>query len=266
MDMTGEAGVRQNYSYRRRMMPLAVVIAVIGITLTACSSGGTSSATSSTTAGSGPNKKAMAAVLLQVSDLPSGWAESSKPQSSSSDAATKKAAQSIPACRAFVAQADIEKKQTQLSSATFTDPAMPSDAANEASNQGVGYASEAQAKTAYAAYASSQTSVCLQQVFDNLVKEHVASINAGGGPPATVTAEVQILGVPAAGDATTAYEIVLTIDVAGTAQKIGFVVQIVRVGQYVISYNATMYQAAPDKFGQNLVDRSVVRFEAALAA
>src|SRR5665647_1568180 len=107
MDMTGEAGVRQNYSYRRRMMPLAVVIAVIGITLTACGSGGTSSATSSTTAGSGPNKKAMAAVLLQVSDLPSGWAESSKPQSSSSEAATKKAAQSIPACRAYVAQADI---------------------------------------------------------------------------------------------------------------------------------------------------------------
>ena len=264
--MTGEAGVRQNCSYRRRMMPLAVVIAVIGITLTACGSGGTSSATSSTTAGSGPNKKAMAAVLLQVSDLPSGWAESSKAQSSSTDdAATKKAAQSIPACRDFVAQTDIEKKQTKLSSATFNDSAMPSDAANDAFNQVVGYGSEAQAKTAYAAYASSQISVCLQQVFDNLVKEQVASINAGGGPP-TVTTGGQILGVPAAGDATTADEIVITVDVAGTTQKFGFVVQFVRVGQYVISYTAMMYQAAPDKFGQNLVDRSVVRFGAALAA
>jgi len=142
---------------------------------------------------------------------------------------------------------------------------MPSDAANYASNQVVGYGSEAQAKTAYAAYASSQISVCLQQVFDNLVKEQLASINAGGGPP-TVTTGGQILGVPAAGDATTADEIVITVDVAGTTQKFGFVVQFVRVGQYVISYTAMMYQAAPDKFGQNLVDRSVVRFGAALAA
>ncbi len=143
---------------------------------------------------------------------------------------------------------------------------MPADSANDASNQVVGYSSEAQAKTAYAVYAASETSTCLQQVFDKLLKEQVASINAEGGPTATVTADVQRLGVPAAGDATTAYEVVVTIDVAGTTKQLGFVVQIVRLSKYVVSYSATMYQPAPDKFGENIVDRSMARFEAALAA
>jgi hypothetical protein len=207
----------------------------------------------------------MATVLLRSSDFPTGWAESSKPQATSNEAATKKVAKSITACRSFVVQSDLEKQHTKLSSLTFSDSAMPADAANEASNQVVGYSSEAQAKTAYAAFAGSQTGVCLQQVFDKLLNEQVASINAKGGPTATVSAEVQRLGVPAAGDATTAYEIVVTIDVATTKQQLGFVAQIVRLNQYVVSYNATMYQAAPDKFGENLVDRSMARLEAALA-
>jgi hypothetical protein len=33
----------------------------------------------------------------------------------------------------------------------------------------------------------------------------------------------------------------------------------------VVCHNATMYQAGPDKFGENLVDRSMARLEAALA-
>jgi hypothetical protein len=103
-------------------------------------------------------------------------------------------------------------------------------------------------------------------VFDKILKEQVASINAKGGPVATVTAQVQRVGVPSAGDATTAYEIVVSIDVAGTQQQLGFVVQIVRLNQYVVSYNATAYQSLPDKFGENLVDRSMARFEAALSA
>jgi hypothetical protein len=141
---------------------LVVMVAALGIFLTACSSGGSSSTSSGATGGSAPNKTAMAAVLLRASDFPTGWVESSKPQSTSNDAATKKAAQSITACREFVAQADIEKRHVKMSSTTFTDSVMPADAANEASNQIVGYSSEAQAKTAYAAFASSQTGTCLQ--------------------------------------------------------------------------------------------------------
>lgn len=264
--MTRGATVEVGRPVRRGWAALVVVLAVLGIFLTACSSGGSSSTSSGTTGGSAPNKKAMATVLLRASDFPTGWVETSKPQSTSSDAAAKKAAQSITACRAYVAQSDIEKLHAKLSSTTFTDSAMPADSANEASNQVVGYSSEAQAKTAYAAFASSQTGTCLQQVFDNMLKEQVASINAQGGPVATVTAEVQRVGVPSAGDATTAYEIVVSIDVAGTKQQLGFVVQIVRFSQYVVSYNATAYQAVPDKFGENLVDRSMARFEAALSA
>ena len=193
-----------------------------------------------------------------------GWAESSKPASSSSDAETKKLAQSIVSCRGFVAQSDLEKKHVKLSSATFNDSTMSTDSASEASNQVVGYASDAQAKAAYAVYAGSETGTCLQKVFDKLLNDQVASLNAQGGPAATVSAQVQRLGVPSAGDATTAYEIVVSIDVAGTSKQIGFVVQIVRLNQYVVSYNATLYQAAPDKFGENLVDRSMARLQAAL--
>ncbi len=161
-------------------------------------------------------------------------------------------------------QADLEKKHLQLSSPTFNDSTMPTDSASEASNQIVGYSSDAQAKAAYAVYASSETGTCLQKVFDKLLNDQVASLNAEGGPAATVSAQVQRLGVPSAGDATTAYEIVVSIDVAGTSKQIGFVVQIVRLNQYVVSYNATLYQAAPDKFGENLVDRSMARLQAAL--
>jgi hypothetical protein len=266
INMTRGATVGVGRPDRRRWAALVVTLAVVGVFLTACSSGGSSSTSTGATGGSGPNKTAMATVLLRASDFPTGWVESSKPQSTSSDAATKKVAQSITACREFVAQADIEKRHVKLSSTTFTDSAMPADAANEASNQIVGYSSEAQAKTAYAAFASSQTGTCLQQVFDKMLKEQVASINAKGGPVATVTADVQRVGVPSAGDATTAYEIVVSIDVAGTQQQLGFIVQIVRLNQYVVSYNATAYQPLPDKFGENLVDRSMARFEAALSA
>lgn len=202
----------------------------------------------------------MTAALLRVSDLPNGWNESSKP-AVGNEAETGRAAQGISACNSFVAQTDIEKQRASLTSSTFSDGAMPSDVANNVSNQVVGYLSEAEAKTAYAAYAGAQTSTCLQQVFDKLLKEQVDSLNAQGGPAATVSAEVQRLGVPAAGDATTAYEVTVTIDVAGQAQQLAFVVQIVRVGAYVVSYNATMYQAAPDHFGENLVARSIARIE-----
>jgi hypothetical protein len=102
-------------------------------------------------------------------------------------------------------------------------------------------------------------------VFDKLLNDQVATLNAQGGPAATVSAQVERLGVPSAGDATTAYQITVSIDVAGTSKQVGFVVQIVRLNQYVVSYNATLYQAAPDKFGENLVDRSMARLQAALA-
>lgn len=252
--------------HRQRGRAFAVMVAALGVTLAACSSG--SSATTSTT-GSGastPDRTAMAAVLLRASDFPAGWAETSKAQSTASDAETKKLAQTITACRSFVVQADVEKKHVNRNSATFADSAMPADSANEASNQVVGYGTEEQAKTAYAVFAGSDTGTCLQQVFDKMLNQQVASLNAQGGPAATVSAQVQRLGVPSAGDATTAYQIVVSIDVAGTSQQIGFIVQIVRLNQYVVSYNATMYQAAPDKFGENLVDRSMARFEAALGS
>ncbi len=107
---------------RRRLIGLALALAALGITSSACSSGGSSSnssTTSTTAAGTAPNKTAMATVLLRTSDFPAGWTESSTPGASTSDAQTKKVAQSITACRAFVAQSDVEKLHTNLKSPTY---------------------------------------------------------------------------------------------------------------------------------------------------
>ena len=49
---------------------------------------------------------------------------------------------------------------------------------------------------------------------------------------------------------------------AGT-RRLAFIIEIVRVGRYTVSYNATLYKAAPTDFGKNLVGRSIARLEAA---
>jgi hypothetical protein len=62
--MTRGATVEAGRPVRRSWTALVVVLAVLGIFLTACSSGGSSSTSSGATGGSAPNKKAMATVLL----------------------------------------------------------------------------------------------------------------------------------------------------------------------------------------------------------
>jgi hypothetical protein len=127
------------------------------------------------------------------------------------------------------------------------------------------YASAGAAKTAYDAFAGSSTTTCLQRLFDKILQQQMAAGRTAGQPTPKLDTSVQRLGVSAAGDATTAYEVVVTISVGTVSQQIGFVVRSGgRADRYVVSYTATLYHAAPDQFGENLVARSMGRFEAAL--
>ncbi len=245
-----------------------VVAALVTVSLAACGSSGSSKSTSkSGSTSTSVDKKAMRTGLVRASDFPTGWSDTGKPPSSSSDKATKRVAKSIAECRDFVKQSDVEDRQAKLKSNEFenaSEAAANPQQASTSSNDIVGYASATEAKTAYDAFAGSTTTSCLQQLFDQLLQKQLAASTTPGQPKATVTTSVERLGVAAAGDATTAYEVVVTIAAGGVSQQIGFVVQIVRVGQYIVSYSGTLYKAAPDQFGENLVARSMGRFEAAL--
>lgn len=249
--------------------PLATIVAaaLITSTLAACGTSGSSTSSSTTSPSPSADTKAMRAGLVRASDFPPGWRDTGKPPSSSSDKATQRVAKGIAECREFVKQAEISDRQTKIKSAEFenaTEAAANPDQVSTSSNDVVAYASAAEAKTAYDAFAGSSTTTCLQQLFDQILQQQMAASATPGQPTPKLVTSVQRLGVPAAGDATAAYEVVVTIEVGTVSQQLGLVVQLVRVDRYVVNYTATLYQAAPDQFGENLVARSMGRFEAAL--
>ncbi|MGZ4734989.1 MAG: hypothetical protein ACXV8R_05245 [Acidimicrobiia bacterium] len=249
-------------------MTVLVVVALVAATLAACGSSGSSKSTVTTASSSSSvDKSAMRAGLVRASDYPTGWRDTGKPTSSSSDKATKRVAQRIPECREFVKQADLEDRQTKLKSNEFENAAEAAANPNQtstSSNDIIGYASTAAAKTAYDTFAGSSMTSCLQQLFDQILKQQMDTSATAGQAKPTITTSAQRLGVPAAGDATTAYEIMVGIEVAGVNEQLALVVQIVRVGQYIVNYTGTLFQAPPAQFGENLVARSLGRFEAAL--
>jgi hypothetical protein len=250
----------------RRVATLTVVALLIA-TLAACGSSGSPSTSASSS--TEPNKEAMRAGLVQASDFPAGWQDAGKQKDSSDDDdATKRVAKTIPECDEFVEQADVEDKQTTLESDKFenaAEAAADPEQASSGSNEVVAYASAAAARTAYDVFAGATTTSCFQQLFDQLLERESAANLTPGEPTPTYTTTVERLGVPAAGDATTAYLVVVTIQVGDVQRQLGFVIQLVRVDQYMVNYSATLFQPVPDGFGANLVSGSIGRFEAALA-
>lgn len=250
-----------------RRLATIVVAALTTATLAACGSSGSSTSTSTTSPSTSVDKKAMRAGLVRASDFPSDWRDTGKRPSSSSDKATQRVAKGIAECREFAKQAEISDRQTKVKSNEFenaTEAAADPNQVSTSSNDVVAYASAAEAKTAYDAFAGSSTTTCLQRLFDKILQQQMAASATPGQPTPNLETTVERLGVPAAGDATTAYQVVVSISVGGASQQLGLVVQLVRVERYVVNYTATLYQAAPDQFGENLVARSMGRFEAAL--
>ncbi len=255
-----------------RRLTMIIVAVLVTVTLAACGSSGSSKSTPTSTSKSSSkstsvDKKAMNAVLVRASDFPTGWRDTGKPPSSSSDKETKQVAKGIADCREFVKQSDVEDRRTKIKSNQFenaTEAAATPDQVSTSSDEVVAYASAAEAKLAYDGFAGSSTASCFEQLFDQLLQQQLAANTTPGQTAPTLSASVQRLGVPAAGDATTAYEVVITVAVGPVSQQLGLVVQLVRVDQYVVTYTANLYQAAPDQFGENLVARSMGRFEAAL--
>jgi hypothetical protein len=234
---------------------LGVILA--GSVVAGCSSGSSTSSTSSSAA----NVKTMSTVLLRSSDLPTGW--ESNGVKSSNDSTTRELAVKFPACKAYVAQADLEKSQLRASSQTYVDTSMSGSSQNDVSNSVVGYKTEDLAKSVYAVFASTDTETCLTKVFNEAMKQAAAQASKGGVTP-TITSDVQRISVPAVGDASSAYEVVVNVSAASVSQQIGFVIQLVRVGPYVVSYDASLYAPVAQGFAQDLVDRSISRLQAAM--
>ncbi len=209
----------------------------------------------------------MRAGLLRASDFPTGWRDVGSTSSSNNARETKRIAKGIADCREFVEQSDVEDRRTKVESNDFenaAEAAVDRDQASTSSNEVVAYRSTAESKTAYDGFAGSSTTSCFQQLFDQLLQQQMDAAAAPGQPTPTLTTSVDRLGVPAAGDATTAYQVVVTIEAGTVRRQLAFVVQLVRVDKYVVSYSGTFYQAQADQFGENLVARSIGRLESAL--
>jgi hypothetical protein len=255
----------------RRPALLGMVV-LLGTSIAACSSDSSdTSDTSDTTKASAPavDRQAMRAGTVRASDFPPGWRDTGRQPSSSSDAETERLAEQIPECREFLEQRDEEKGRPKAESNEFVnaaEAAVDPDQASTTSNEVVAFGSAAQAKAAYDAFAGSSTTACLQQLFDELLQREVAASLEPGQPEPMVTSEVDRLGVPAAGDATTAYQVVVTVQDADETAQIGFIAQVVRLGRYIVDYTATLFSPPPEQFGENIVARSMARFEAALGA
>jgi hypothetical protein len=257
-------------SYGRRSRVVAVALA-LGLTAAACGASAGKSSPKITTASnaSSPtstNAKvttttvdqtglAMKAALLRQSDVPNSWKDSGASSASATSRAQIALAKSIPFCRGFTRTAQQENRQVKLSSNKFVDATAAPDVQGEVSNDVVAWPTVAAAKAAYSTYSAAGMRACL----DALFRKVISSQSAGTGLEVKVS--VENLPVSAAGDASIGYEAVVSIVAGPTHQQLGFIVQIVRSGRYTVSYNATLYKAAPTDFGKHLVSRSIARLE-----
>jgi hypothetical protein len=260
------------YRHQSRLVSVAVVL---GLAVAACggSSGRSSTASTVSTTASAPTSTStaptststpahdrtglvMQAALLRQSDVPSTWTDSGASSAAGTDQAQIALAQSIPACRAFARTSQQENRQQKASSNKFVDSTASPNAQGQVSNDVVAWPTIAAAKSAYTVYSARGMKRCLDTLFRKLVLQQAA------GSGLKVTISVENLPVPAVGDAAIGYEAVMSIATGPTTQQLGFIVQIVRVGRYTVSYNATLYKAAPTDFGKHLVARSIGRLEA----
>lgn len=252
-----------------RRVATLVAAALLSVTLAACGSSGSS--TTSASSSTEPNQEAMRAGLVQASDFPPSWQDAGKQESEEEDeddAATKRMARNIPECAEFAKQSDIEDKQPSVESHKFENVAEAAVNPNQASygsNDVAAFPSAAEAKTAYDGFAGEATTSCFQQLFDQLLEKESVAGATPGEPTPTFSTTVQRLTVPPAGDATTAYLVVVTIQSGAAQRELGFVMQLVQVDRYLVDYQATMFQPVPEGFGANLVAGSIGRLEAALA-
>jgi hypothetical protein len=198
----------------------------------------------------------MQAALLRQSDLPSTWTNSGESSATATNQEQIAPARSIPACHAFARTSQQENRRRKVSSNKFVDSTAPPSAQGQISNEVVAWPTIAAAKTAYGVYSAPGMRTCLDTLFHKLVVQQAA------GSGLKITVSVDGLPVSAVGDAAIGYQAVVSIATSPTPQQFGFIVQIVRVGRYTVSYNGTLYKAGPTDFGKHLVARSIARLEA----
>lgn len=242
--------------------------------LAACSSSGssgTSSSAASGTAGStasagagGGSAVVMRAGLLTSADVPAGFTAGKS--SKTSTAKTLAKAGSIPACGPYVAEQRALTNLPVQYSKDFTEKGGATGNDNKLSNRVVAYASTSAAGAAYAVYASPSLGTCMQDLFNQLISQEVASLVKPGTPTPTVTATVATASVPPAGQATVAYQVHLSVALNGTKVTANFYIQAVRQGTYLVTYVMEEFQSLPTGTLATAVSGSMGRLEAAMKA
>jgi hypothetical protein len=200
--------------------------------------------------GGASDKQIATAGVLVASDLPATYTQSAR--DTSSDAATKKLAAKIAACKKLVA----------FMSATDKSPEAKSDDFNQGQTQidntVTVFPTAAKAKAAVSAYANTGVPACFGQLVSKIAQQ------AGG----KATADIKKVSDVSVGDQSIAYEGPVTITESdGTTSTLGFGNLVVRVGRgvAVYSYNHDANTSITDDL-KNAIGSSGGRLQAALAS
>lgn len=234
--------------------------AAVGLVALALASGGCSSSPSPPSP-RGPSAAAMSAVLLRPGDVPSGW--TALGESSTSAAQISEAASQIPDCRAFVAATGGRGRRLERSGPSFKSPQGWSPSRSTLSNVVVGYRNEELATAAYAAASGGRAEGCLKLMFGSIALQAAQKIEQQAGLAPAVTSRVVRAKVPRAGDAASAFVAALTIRVGSREQDLGFELEFVRLGPYLVTYEAKLYAPLPDGAFAAMVASSMRRLEVA---
>jgi hypothetical protein len=209
--------------------------------------------------------------LVQAADFPSTWT-SSVGTTSPGSVVDPAVAKLVSVCAGVGAQTSKDNKLPWARSLSYSDP----NTNNQFQNGVWQYKSAAAATAAYNVYASADAVSCDQQ---GLTKAFNASLagstttSDGVGPNVAgtgATVATAALGVPAVGDATSAIIMTVTISSPGitssapVTKQVTLVVQQVRVGRYLVRYNAALYQPIAAASLPSLVAVTIARLEAGM--
>jgi len=182
---------------------------------------------------------------LVTADVPADWTQ--KPASSSSDAATEKAASKIPECKQYVAFEKAVKKVPRAKSPDF-------DLQNSSISNTVSvFTNATKATAAMNVFGSSKTEACINKLFDKLLTTK----------DATVASQIKLVALNV-GDQSIAYAGTITVTPAGTqAQTFGVSALAIRAGRGVGAYS---YFSDTDQTSvlSSAVDSSMARLRTAL--
>jgi hypothetical protein len=201
---------------------------------------------------------AEAGVLVQ-SDFPAGW--TATPRDTSTDAATEKIAKKIPACSDYLALRTATKGEAKAKSEEF------SLLNSQVDNTVTVFPTNAGAIAAMKVFARPSVVKCINTLFTKVFTASLESNATTRNQIESIKVKVTPASVEPIADGTTAYEGTVTITTKdGTTQTIGVGNAAVRTGRAIDAFSYVVDTTTVLQLLPSVVDTSVTRLTAALAA